>query len=67
MICIADEMGLGKSIQAIASMTVYEREWPLLILCPSSARYHWEAEVKNWLGKDSAVNDTRTLQSQAKK
>ena len=53
---IADEMGLGKTIQSIASMTCYESEWPLLILSPSSARYHWEAEFKHWLGKRSSVN-----------
>ena len=37
---IADEMGLGKTIQAIASMACYGSEWPLLVFCPSGARYH---------------------------
>ncbi|GAX25243.1 SWI/SNF-related matrix-associated actin-dependent regulator of chromatin subfamily A-like protein 1 [Fistulifera solaris] len=50
---IADDMGLGKTIQAIASMSIYFQEWPLLVLCPSSARYHWESEFLLWLGKDS--------------
>jgi len=53
---IADEMGLGKTIQGIASMACYSEEWPLLVLCPSSARYHWEAEFLQWLGKNSATN-----------
>jgi SWI/SNF-related matrix-associated actin-dependent regulator 1 of chromatin subfamily A len=52
---IADEMGLGKTIQGIASMAVFHEEWPLLVLCPSSARYHWESEFRSWLGKDSAT------------
>lgn len=52
---IADEMGLGKTIQSIASMSVYHKEWPLLILTPSGARYHWEAEFRNWLGVDGAA------------
>ena len=49
---IADDMGLGKSIQGVASMTMYSDEWPLLVLCPSSARYHWASEFMRWLGRD---------------
>ena len=49
-------MGLGKTIQSIASMSVYHEEWPLLILTPSSARYHWAAEFNNWLGLGSSIN-----------
>ena len=52
---IADDMGLGKTIQAIASMAVYRNEWPVLVLTPSSARYHWENEFKHWLSRDSAL------------
>ena len=36
-------------------MSAYHKEWPLLVLCPSSARYHWESEFLNWLGGDKAV------------
>ena len=50
------EMGLGKTIQSIASMCCYSDEWPLLVFSPSSARYHWEAEFLNWLGRTSDVN-----------
>ena len=50
------DMGLGKTIQGVASMTMYHNEWPVLILCPSGARYHWENEFKQWLGVNSAVN-----------
>lgn len=39
-------------------MSVYHEEWPLLVLCPSSARYHWENEFRHWLGKSSAINDS---------
>jgi len=49
-------MGLGKTIQGIASMSIFHKEWPLLVLCPSGARYHWENEFKQWLGVDSEVN-----------
>ena len=53
---IADEMGLGKTVQAIASMAVYREDWPLLVLTPSSARYHWETEFMQWLGISSDIN-----------
>lgn len=59
---IADEMGLGKTVQSISAMACYESEWPLLVLSPSTARYHWEAEFLNWLGgnqyKKGPVNST---------
>lgn len=47
---------IGKTIQAIASMSVYRKEWPILVLTPSSARYHWATEFKNWLGAKSDIN-----------
>jgi SWI/SNF-related matrix-associated actin-dependent regulator 1 of chromatin subfamily A len=50
-------MGLGKTIQAIASMSIYFQEWPLLVLCPSSARYHWESEFLLWLGEGTMADD----------
>jgi SNF2 family DNA or RNA helicase len=51
-------MGLGKTIQSIAGMSIYHEEWPVLVLTPSSARYHWSAEFENWLGKNSSVNQS---------
>ena len=38
---LADDMGLGKTVQAIAIATYYCKEWPLLIVCPSSVRLVW--------------------------
>jgi SWI/SNF-related matrix-associated actin-dependent regulator 1 of chromatin subfamily A len=52
-------MGLGKTIQGIASMSIYHEEWPVLVLTPSSARYHWESEFQQWLGVDSPVNSSK--------
>lgn len=42
-------------IQAIACAAAYESEWPLLIICPSSARYHWEHELLKWLDEESVT------------
>ena len=30
-------------------MRHYEKEWPLLIICPSSVRYNWAEELSRWL------------------
>jgi len=60
---IADDMGLGKTIQGIASTALYRQDWPILVLTPSSARYHWQSEYLNWLGRkedddDDVLNQT---------
>ncbi|XP_043360972.1 DNA annealing helicase and endonuclease ZRANB3 isoform X1 [Dermochelys coriacea] len=46
---IADEMGLGKTIQAIAISYYYKKEWPLLIVVPSSLKYPWIDEMEKWI------------------
>lgn len=53
---IADEMGLGKTVQSIAAMSCYAQEWPLLVLSPSTARFHWRNQFLKWLGMDSAIH-----------
>ena len=35
-------MGLGKTIQAICIAAFYQKEWPLLVVVPSSVRFTWE-------------------------
>jgi SWI/SNF-related matrix-associated actin-dependent regulator 1 of chromatin subfamily A len=42
---IADEMGLGKTRTAIGGAMLYQDDWPVLVVCPSSARFHWQAEL----------------------
>uniref|UniRef100_A0A8D0L361 Zinc finger RANBP2-type containing 3 n=1 Tax=Sphenodon punctatus TaxID=8508 RepID=A0A8D0L361_SPHPU len=42
-------MGLGKTIQAIAVSYYYKKEWPLLIVVPSSLRYPWVDEMEKWI------------------
>ncbi|EKX45486.1 hypothetical protein GUITHDRAFT_42086, partial [Guillardia theta CCMP2712] len=48
-VLIGDEMGLGKTLQALAVAAAYKREWPLLIICPSSLRLNWAQECSRWL------------------
>ncbi|XP_053126834.1 SWI/SNF-related matrix-associated actin-dependent regulator of chromatin subfamily A-like protein 1 isoform X2 [Hemicordylus capensis] len=38
---LADDMGLGKTIQAICIAAYYRKEWPLLVVAPSSAFHRW--------------------------
>ena len=52
-VLIADDMGLGKTLQAIAVMSHYRSDWPLLVVCPSSVRLTW-AEVL--LNNDHSLN-----------
>ncbi|MEN2498511.1 MAG: SWI/SNF-related matrix-associated actin-dependent regulator of chromatin subfamily A-like protein 1, partial [Marteilia pararefringens] len=42
-ILIADDMGLGKTLQAITIALYYSKDWPLLIICPSSLKYCWKS------------------------
>uniref|UniRef100_A0A674PBS3 Zinc finger RANBP2-type containing 3 n=1 Tax=Takifugu rubripes TaxID=31033 RepID=A0A674PBS3_TAKRU len=46
---IADEMGLGKTVQAIAVASAFRKEWPLLVVVPSSLKYPWIEELERWI------------------
>ncbi|ETE72328.1 SWI/SNF-related matrix-associated actin-dependent regulator of chromatin subfamily A-like protein 1, partial [Ophiophagus hannah] len=46
---LADDMGLGKTIQAICIAAYYQKEWPLLVVAPSSVRYTWAEAFHRWL------------------
>lgn len=47
---LGDEMGLGKTVQALAVLSAYRDEWPVLIVCPSSLRESWSIAIQEWLG-----------------
>ena len=41
---LADDMGLGKTRQALTiAMYYYSDKHPILVVCPSYLRYHWES------------------------
>ena len=40
--------GLGKTVQAIAVMSTYRDEWPVLVICPSSLRGMAEHGTMLW-------------------
>lgn len=43
------QMGLGKTVQAIAIACAYRKEWPLLVVVPSSLKYPWIEELERWI------------------
>jgi len=50
----ANEMGLGKTVETLAF--IQERGFhSVLIVCPASVVYKWQAEIKNWLGDESVI------------
>uniref|UniRef100_A0AAR2LY23 SWI/SNF-related matrix-associated actin-dependent regulator of chromatin subfamily A-like protein 1 n=1 Tax=Pygocentrus nattereri TaxID=42514 RepID=A0AAR2LY23_PYGNA len=46
---LADDMGLGKTVQAICIAAYYRKEWPLLVVTPSSVRFTWAEAFRRWL------------------
>uniref|UniRef100_A0A671YZ75 Zinc finger RANBP2-type containing 3 n=1 Tax=Sparus aurata TaxID=8175 RepID=A0A671YZ75_SPAAU len=42
-------MGLGKTVQAIAVAYAFRKEWPLLVVVPSSLKYPWIEEMERWI------------------
>jgi SWI/SNF-related matrix-associated actin-dependent regulator of chromatin subfamily A-like protein 1 len=45
---IGDEQGLGKTPTATAFLLMHQEHWPALVMCPSSVKMKWEAELNTW-------------------
>lgn len=58
---LADDMGLGKTAQSLFAMKFYEREWPLLVICPPNAMGVWEDGAVSWLSlkKDQIMTNKK--------
>ena len=61
----ADEMGLGKTVQAIATAELLRRECNIssvIIICPTSLKYQWLAEIRKFTGSTVSVIEGNLLQ-----
>lgn len=59
-VMIADEMGLGKTIQAIATAELLRKNGlinSVLIICPTSLKFQWQAEIKRFTDQDALIID----------
>jgi superfamily II DNA or RNA helicase len=57
---IADSMGLGKTVESIVTVS-YLRKFPVLVICPKSAKLKWQQEINLWTpGKTSVVLSGQT-------
>ncbi|MFO0852432.1 MAG: DEAD/DEAH box helicase [Gemmataceae bacterium] len=57
---IADEMGLGKTAQAVAAAEILARAvgvGRVLVVCPTSLKYQWRAEIERFSARPVAVID----------
>lgn len=55
---LADDMGLGKTVQAIAWAVLMSRHWKTqktVIICPTSLKYQWKAEISRFTDKSVSV------------
>jgi SNF2 family DNA or RNA helicase len=65
---LVDEPGIGKTVQTITAAetrlsmaSIPTPKTPaVLVICPSLAKRHWQAEVRKWVGHESAVLETLT-------
>ncbi len=48
---LADSMGLGKTAQALGWLNHRKSARPVIVICPTSVRLHWQQEIKTWLGE----------------
>ena len=58
---IADEMGVGKTVQAIGLSSLYQSDWPVLVICPSSLKFAWRDEITMWLSEILDKDDIQVI------
>ena len=58
---IADEMGVGKTVQAIGLSSLYQKDWPVLVICPSSLKFAWRDEITTWLAEILTEDDVQVI------
>lgn len=60
-VLLGDDMGLGKTMQALGSVAIVPEFRPVVIVCPSSVKYHWADELwQHARIKSYVLSGTRT-------
>ncbi|TNV86910.1 hypothetical protein FGO68_gene11858 [Halteria grandinella] len=62
---LGDEMGVGKTVQAISLSYLYQRDWPVLIIAPSSLKFTWKDEILNWLPEKVKSHHIQVIQKES--
>ena len=44
---LGDDMGLGKTLQVLGYLALHPEIAPVVIVCPSSAKYEWQSQIEN--------------------
>lgn len=57
---LADEMGLGKTIQSLWYLKLSPEVRPVLIICPATAKWHWQDEAQDHLRMPSIILSGQT-------
>lgn len=68
--CLADDMGLGKTVQALALLQSEKNrgvDTPSLIVCPTSALFNWQNEIRRFTPKLNVLAHTGMDRRRAKK
>jgi SWI/SNF-related matrix-associated actin-dependent regulator 1 of chromatin subfamily A len=55
-----DTVGLGKSLSTIGYFEKLDK-WPVLVVCPSSVKYHWKNEFEEYIGDKAIVVEGESL------
>ena len=61
---LADTMGLGKTFSALG-YAVHSKKKKILVVCPASVKFVWEAEVEKWTKLKPLLMDSKTVLSPA--
>ena len=63
---LGDEPGVGKTPQSLAAVASAEA-FPLLVICPTSLKVHWEREAESWIpGVKVRILDDKVLSGRFK-
>lgn len=61
---IGDEKGTGKTVEACGALNIAESPFPALVVCTTSMKHTWAAEISKWTGASVEVAGRTKAQRQ---